>query len=78
MGSTQIHSNKTNKDFLKVNLIIEGEFVGFFMPANMGAKLMATKPFVENAKTKSPTKCVATLNLKFGQRGTFVDLENVA
>ena len=27
MGSTDIHSAKSNKDFVKINLIIEGEFL---------------------------------------------------
>ena len=38
MGSTNIHSNKTGKDFVKINLIIEGEFVGFFQAATRKAR----------------------------------------
>ena len=78
MGSQDIHSTKSGKDFVKVNLIIEGEFVGFFTRKSEGEKMKATKPFIELAKTSNPTRCTAVLDVKFGQRGTYVDLVGLA
>lgn len=77
MGAQPIHSNKSNKDFIKINLILEGEFVGFFTRKSDGDRICTAKPFQELAKSKAPTRCVAVLDLKFTQRGTFVDLVGI-
>ena len=74
MGSSDIHSAKSNKDFVKINLIIEGEFCGFFTRKSEGDRIKTAKPFAELAKTRAPVRCVAVLDLKFTQKGTFVDL----
>lgn len=74
MGSNDIHSAKSNKDFVKINLIIEGEFCGFFTRKSDGDRIKTAKAFAELAKTHAPTRCVAVLDLKFTQKGTFVDL----
>ena len=78
MGTTEIHSNKTGKDYTKVNLILEGEFVGFFLPAEKGRKIAAAKPVVEFLKSGSPKSCKVTLETKFTQRGIFTDLVGIA
>lgn len=78
MGSTNIHSNKTGKDYVKINLIIEGEFVGFFQTATNGNKIRTSKAFQELEKTHVPTKCVAIVETKFTQRGVFTDLVGIA
>ena len=77
LGSNDIHSAKSNKDFVKINLIVEGEFVGFFTRKNDGDRIRAAKPFQELAKQRQPVRCVATLDIKFGQKGTFVDLVGI-
>ena len=74
MGSQNIHSNKSGKDFVKINLIIEGEFVGFFTRKQDGDKIRTAKAFQDFEKTKAPVKCVAVLDVKFTQKGFFVDL----
>ena len=78
MGSTDIHSAKSNKDFVKINLIVEGEFTGFFTRKADGDRIRTSKPFAELAKTHAPTKCVATLDVKFTQKGVFCDLVGLA
>jgi hypothetical protein len=78
MGSTDIHSAKSGKDFVKINLIVEGEFTGFFTRKSDGDRIRTAKPFQELAKTKSPTRCVATLDFKFTQKGVFCDLVGIA
>ena len=77
MGSSDIHSAKTNKDFVKINLIVEGEFVSYFTRKVDGERIKTAKPFQELNKSHAPTKCVAELELKFSQRGTFVDLVGI-
>lgn len=77
MGSQDIHSAKSNKDFVKINLIVEGEFCGFFTRKQEGDRIRTAKPFVELNKTHNPTRCVATLDVKFTQKGVFVDLVGV-
>ena len=74
LGTQDIHSAKSGKDFKKINLIIEGEFCGFFTRKQDGERISTTKPFAELAKTKNPQRCVATLDVKFTQRGIFTDL----
>ena len=74
MGSTDIHSAKSNKDFVKINLIIEGEFTGFFCRKADGERIKTSKPFAELNKTHAPTRCLATLDIKFTQKGVFTDL----
>lgn len=78
MGTTEIHSNKTGKDYTKINLVLEGEFVGFFLPAEKGRKIAAAKPVVECIKSGSPKPCKVTLETKFTQRGIFTDLVGLA
>ena len=65
MGCSEIHSIKSNKDFVKINLIVEGEFCGFFTRKSDGDRIKTAKP---------PTRCVAVLDLKFTQKGVFCDL----
>jgi hypothetical protein len=77
MGAQDIHSNKSGKDFVKINLIVEGEFVGFFTRKSDGDKIKTAKPFQELAKTRSPVRCVAVMELKFTQKGVFTDLVGV-
>lgn len=74
MGSSDIHSAKTNKDLVKINLIVEGEFCGFFTRKSDGDRIKTAKPFVELQKTRAPTRCVAVLDLKFTQKGVFCGL----
>lgn len=77
LGATEIHSNKSGRDFIKVNLIIEGEFVGFFTTKDKGVKMLTSKPFQEFTKSNVPTRCVAKLKVKFTPKGTYVDLEGI-
>ena len=77
MGTTEVHSNKTGKDYTKVNLVLEGEFVGFFLPAEKGRRIAASKPVVECIKSGSPKSCKVILETKFTQRGIFTDLVGI-
>ena len=77
LGSQDIHSSKSNKDFVKINLIVEGEFCGFFTRKADGDRICTAKPFAELNKTKQPTRCVAVLDVKFTQKGVFCDLVGV-
>lgn len=77
MGSKDIHSAKSGKDFVKINLIVEGEFTGFFCRKTDGDRIRTSKPFAELNKSKSPIRCVATLDVKFTQKGVFCDLVGI-
>lgn len=77
LGYQDIHSAKSNKDFVKINLIVEGEFSGFFTRKSDGEKMKTTKPFVELNKNHAPTRCVAVFDVKFMQKGVFVDLVGI-
>lgn len=78
MGYNEIHSNKSGKDFVKFNLVVEGEFTGFFTRKSDGDRIKTAKPFAEFNKTHAPTKCVAVLDLKFTQKGVFCDLVGIS
>lgn len=78
MGSTDIHSAKSGKDFVKINLIVEGEFTGFFTRKADGDRIRTAKPFAELNKTNAPTRCIVTLDVKFTQKGVFCDLVGIA
>lgn len=78
LGSNDIHSSKSGKDFVKINLIVEGEFCSFFTRKSDGDRIRTAKPFAELNKTRNPTRCVATLDVKFTQKGIFTDLVGVA
>lgn len=77
MGHQDIHSNKSGKDFVKINLIVEGEFCGFFCRKSDGERIKTAKPFQELAKSHAPARCVAVLDLKFTQKGIFTDLVGI-
>lgn len=78
LGWEQIHSNKTNKDFVKFSFVIEGQFCSFFTRAQEGNEMLKAKPCGEFGKTHAPTRCVVSLSLKFTDKGTFVDLKGIA
>lgn len=77
LGAESIHSNKTGKDFVKFSFVIEGAFCSFFTRAQEGNEILKAKPFADFNKSHAPTRCVAVLSLKFGDKGTFVDLKGV-
>lgn len=77
MGAQDIHSNKSGKDFVKINLIVEGEFVGFFTRKTDGEKIKTAKAFKELAVSRSPVRCVAVMDIKFTQKGVFTDLVGI-
>lgn len=77
LGFQEIHSTKSNKDFVKINLIVEGEFCGFFTRKADGDRIRTAKPFTELNKTRQPTRCTAVLDVKFTQKGVFCDLVGV-
>lgn len=77
MGSQDIHSAKSNKDFVKINLIVEGEFCGFFTRKQDGDRIRTAKAFAELNKSHVPTRCVAVLDVKFTQKGVYCDLVGI-
>lgn len=77
LGSQDIHSAKSNKDFVKINLILEGQFFGFFTRKTDGDRIRTAKPFTELNKTGQPTRCTAVMEVKFTQKGVFCDLVGV-
>lgn len=77
MGSQEIHSAKSNKDFVKINLILEGEYCGFFTRKQDGDRIRTAKAFAELNKTHAPIKCVALLDVKFTQKGVYCDLVGI-
>ena len=77
MGWSDIHSAKSNKDFVKINLIVEGEFCGFFTRKADGDRIKTAKAFAELQKTHAPTRCVAVMDVKFTQKGVYCDLVGI-
>ena len=78
LGTQAIHSAKSNKDFVKFNFVMEGEYCSFFTLAKNGNEFLKSKPAQDFAKSHNPTKCVATLNIKFTEKGTYTDLLGIA
>lgn len=78
LGWEQIHSSKSNRDFVKFSFVIEGQFCSFFTRAQEGNEMLKAKPCAEFSKTHAPTKCAVALALKFSDKGTFVDLKGIA
>lgn len=78
LGSQKIHSNKSGKDFVKFSFVVDGEFCSFFTLAKNGEEFLKSKACQDFGKTHSPTKCVARLNLKFTEKGTYTDLIGIA
>lgn len=77
LGSQNIHSNKSNKDFVKFNFVIEGKFCSFFTRAKDGNELLKSKPCVDFKKTPNPTQCVLDIEINFTEKGTFADLRGI-
>lgn len=78
LGTQSIHSAKSNKDFLKFNFVIEGEYCSFFTLASKGNEYLKAKPCVDFNKNHNPAPCTLTLNIKFTEKGTYTDLLGVA
>lgn len=78
LGAQDIHSNKSGKDFVKFNLVVEGEFCSFFTRKADGDKFKTAKAYTELQKTHNPAKCVVTLEIKFTEKGTYCDLRGIA
>ena len=78
LGATDLHSNKSGKDFVKFNMVIEGEFCSFFTRKADGDKMKASKAYCDVQKTHNPQKCVIDLEIKFGEKGTFCDLRGIS
>ena len=77
LGVTEIHSSKTNKDFLKFSFVLEGDCVNFFTSKSYGEPFTKKKCFAELAKTHAPQKCVIVVELRFTEKGIFADLREV-
>lgn len=76
-GFNTIHSNKTNKDYYKINLCVEGNFCAFVVPKSKGEDLKKKKPFADVEKTHNPSSCKISLRLDFSERGVYTSLEDV-
>ena len=77
LGTQNLHSSKSGKDFVKFNFVIEGEYCSFFTLAKNGNEFLKSKPAQDFAKSHNPTKCVLDLNVKFTEKGTYTDLLGV-
>lgn len=77
MGYQPIHSNKTNKDYYKLSMVIDGGFASFIVPAKKGADIIAGAGSAVSAfeKTHQPVKVNALLNIDFTDRGNFIGIE---
>lgn len=78
LGSQNIHSSKSNKDFVKFNFVIEGEFCSFFTLAKSGNEFLKAKPCTEFNKSHNPTPCTLDLEIRFTEKGTYCDLRGIA
>lgn len=78
LGKQNIHSTKSGKDFVKFSMIIEGDFCSFFTRAQEGGEIAKAKPCVDFEKTHNPTKCVATIEFKFTDKGVYADLRGIS
>lgn len=74
VGATDVHSNKSGKNFMKLSLVIEGGFCTFFVSQEAGNTMRKAKQIAELHKTGNPQKCVVELNIDFTERGVFTNL----
>lgn len=77
LGATDVHSNKSGKDFVKLSFVIEGSFCTFFVLKQQGDQIKKAKQFAELAKTGNPQKCVVELEIDFTERGTFTNVRGI-
>lgn len=77
LGATDIHSNKSGKDFTKLSLVIEGGFCTFFVSKQTGDLMRKAKQFAELQKTGNPQKCVVELDFDFTERGVFTNVRGI-
>ena len=75
MGKQNIHSSKTNKDYTKISLVIDGNYTSFIVPAQKGEQIAKAKQFAELMKTHTPQPCEVALNVEVSERGQFVTLD---
>lgn len=77
LGATDVHSNKSGKDFTKLSLVIEGGFCSFFVSKQQGDTMRKAKQFAELQKTGNPQKCVLELDIDFTERGVFTNVRGI-
>lgn len=74
LGATDVHSNKSGRDFTKLSLVIEGGFCSFFVSKQVGDTMRKAKQFVELQKTGNPQRCLLDLDIDFTERGVFTNV----
>lgn len=77
LGSQKIVSKKTNRTYYKVNLVMDGNYASFFMSEQKGLEVTRAKQFEQIEKTHNPQPCEATISISFGEKGTYVNLEQI-
>lgn len=77
LGAQNIHSSKSNRDFVKISAMIEGSFCTFFVSKADGDQMKQAKQFAGLQKSGEPQKCVFTLEIEFTDRGTFVNVRAI-
>lgn len=77
MGYSPLHSNKTNKDYYKINFVVEGNFTSFIVSKDVGENIVKQKIFANVASTHQPQNCKIDLQIDFGERGVFTSLLGV-
>lgn len=73
------HSNKTNKDYHTIGLIVEGQPKNFFLSQQVAQSFLVmpmVKKFMDSGK--APTPCIAMLNIIFRERDVVVNVEDLA
>lgn len=73
-SASNFHSNKTNKDYHKIGLILDETAGEFFVGDKVWAEIVKSHFFNALNVTKVPQVCVVTLELKFTEKGPRVDV----
>lgn len=76
-NASNFHSNKTNKDYHKVGLILDGTAGEFFVGDKVWTELVKSPIFNVLNATLIPQPCIAQLEIRFTDKGPRVDVVGI-
>lgn len=71
------HSNKTNKDYFTISLIIEGQAGTFFVGDRTFQDIVNSPLYANLQKSGIPQPCTAYLDVRLSDKGASVNVTSV-
>lgn len=76
-SAESFHSNKTNQDYHRVGLLLEGSASNMFVGDKQWAEIVKQPWFNSVCASHEPTKVEVELELKFDDKGAKVYLDSI-